>query len=302
MTEIVKEEDSNLPVILTVVGLLILIWFILKPSNTQSKNNTVVAKAKEQTNNQLKNIEEKQALEIANAQKQEDLNALILANNHARELEEANKLALSESEKKVLLEKQEQEKLLANANAEASTAALLELQALERAKTQALIDAQLNAAMQEQARLLLAEAQIKEDSKIKFIEFSKYGSLTDSWYTTFQIMEIKVYDTSNNILQTSDFQSAVYNTGDTGYASRFPAINIYDNNLNTFAHTSGLDNYHEIIVTLKNSTPVSKIDIYNRLEGSGLRLEGVLCKLKNSKGVVLQQKSLSGIDFQTVYM
>lgn len=120
-------------------------------------------------------------------------------------------------------------------------------------------------------------------------------SENEDW-RTFQIGEVKVYDSSDRLLTASDFSSAEYNTGGHG---AFPAQNAIDGDPNTFMHTMRSDSgMHQMTLQLKNPTNVKRVQVLNRADCCQTRLAGTVVELKSSAGALIKAFTLSAAQTQ----
>lgn len=111
---------------------------------------------------------------------------------------------------------------------------------------------------------------------------------------SFQIGEVKVYDSTGNLLKTSDFASAVYTKGgDAGYALSFAASNAIDGNPGTFSHTNTTPGLSIMTLTLAKPTNVSHVQVLNRQDCCQGRLLDVVCALLAADGTVIKSFHLS---------
>lgn len=115
----------------------------------------------------------------------------------------------------------------------------------------------------------------------------------DDW-RTFQIGEVKVYDTNNRLLSAADFSSAAYNAeAADGLGVAFPAANVIDGDANSFSHTNGQAAVHQLTLVLKNPTDVSHVQVLNRADCCQSRLAGTVCELKAANGALVKSFALS---------
>lgn len=149
---------------------------------------------------------------------------------------------------------------------------------------------------------IVAEPQIKtiEISKNSATMQNKYNDNPD--WKTFQIGEVRAYNQNGELLNADKYSSAVYTSGDGGYSTPFPAMHAIDGNPRTFTHTSGLGDLHALVLTLKEPTIISKVEILNRHDCCQTRLEGALITLRNTEGNTIMFKNLTSGMLNVVQM
>lgn len=119
-------------------------------------------------------------------------------------------------------------------------------------------------------------------------------------WRTFQIGEVKVYDTNGRLLTASDFSAAAYSAdSDVGWAKSFLAGNAIDGDPNTFTHTGNVDGaIHQLKLVLKQPTNISHIQVLNRADCCSNRLVGVVCDLKAADGALVKTFTLTADQVQ----